>query len=653
MEYIIITFIVAIIFVALLYLRIPYKVWPLAKNAKFSRFSFKYRIIIMHKIPVNFILEQFVRADEVNVVLEFEELKNYYLIKGEEATENMVNVLIRAKRAGVRIAIKDLEKFEISGGNIQKLVTALKVVKNAEIDISRDVLETHSLYGSDIEIFVEIMLRAKKANLDLNLQELVEENLTDEAMKMIVDVIIRAKKADLYISDSEIKKLKNDEETKHADLRISQKGILEHYRAKIDVVKYVNAMIKAKKAGINIDKEALNIHYLTDGDMEKLVKTMIKAEKAGLDITQTDLVKNNLEGRDVGNIIKYIIKAKQAGIEINSEELIEFHRLDGRPEDFVNALIIAQKSKLGIGKKEVLDHHLAGANVIEYVKSRYIIKNNPELNISTDALNSHYLKGGSMLKVLYAILYAQKNNIPISTMTAFALDLLEQYDITEIVNWAVNPQVFEVLPFAKIVTNDGVQITLKIRVTVRGKVGLYTKGSREEVLFSRINEAAAEEIPKYSSYKEVLKSLNVIADNVFSKMTGHAKAIFEEGYNKFQIEEHYEKLNEKELKLNASSAFDVLDIKIYDIIIGEDTLADYKRRAAEHKKDLAAIQAKEHHAHAHGAEVDAKIRLINAKAKLQEGMAEAFKNGTFDFKAYQTEKHIFDAFEDDQNDSHH
>ena len=647
-----ITVLIIVLFL-IIYLRVPYDVWPLASNAGFFRFSIKYRILLYHKIPVDFILKQFVRAEEVNVNLKFEDLKDYFLSTDEAQTISMVNVLIKAKRAGVRITIDELEKFEISGGNVDQLVSALKVVKNADIDISRDVLETHSIYGGNIEIFVEIMLRSKKAGLDLNLQGLVEENLTDQDMKLIVDVLIRAKKADLYVSENDLSNLKESEKSEFADLRISQKTILEHFRAKIDIDKYVNAMIKAKKAGVEIDKEALNIHYLTDGDMEKLVTTMIRAEKAGIEITQKDLVKNNLEGRDVGIVVKYIIKAKQAGIELLPEELIEFHRVDGNPADFVNALILAKKFKLSIGKKELIDHHLAGANIIEYVMARNIINNNKELNISVEMLNNHYLKGGSLLKVLNAILYAQKNNVPINTATAFALDLIEKYNITDIVNWAVNPEVFDVQPYTKIVTKDGIQITLKTRVTVRGKADLFVRGSRTEVLFARINEATAEEIPKYESHKELLKSLNVVADNVFRKLTGQTKSIPIEGMNKFEAEEHFNAMNDKEKKLNQSSAYEVLDIKIYDIIVGEDTLAEHRIRSAKHNSELADIHAKEHAHHAHGEEVDAKIRLINAKAKLQEGMADAFKNGNFDLKAYQTEKHIFDSFEDEKSNKTH
>ncbi len=645
------TIIIAVLLLFLAYLwaiYVPHRIQPLAKDAGFGMFSLTYRKLKLQKIPVRYLFKQYVRAAAVNIKLNFDDLSEYYLIY-QNKTEDIVTVLIRAKRAGVRVSINELEKFEISGGNPEQLVEALKVVKNANIDISRDVLETHSLYGSNIDTFVEIILRAKKANLELNVQNLVEENFSDDDMKKIVNILIRAQKAGLYITEQEARvRKKSFEENTFADIRISQKGIFEHYRANIDIEKYVNAMIMAKKAGLEIDKDTLNIHYLTDGDMEKLVSTMIKAEKAELKLTQKELVQHNIEGRDIGNIVKNIIKAKQAELDISADELIDFHRIKGDTEAFIKALIIDKKSHLGIGKKELEDHFLAGADVIEYVKSVEIIESDKDLGISRDDLNSHYLKGGNILKTLYAILYARKNNIPINPSLALKFDLIAGFDIDEIVRWAVNPQILAVEPAPTVVTKDGVQVSPKLNVTVRGKIDLFIRGSREKTLFGRINEAVAEEIPKYDSYKYVLKNLNDISNNVYKRLSGQTEVKSEEGKNKFESEEKYNKLNEKEMKLNESSAYEILDIKVYDIEVGKDTLANFKIQHSEHEKELAEIHLHQRIAIAEAEEAEAKVRLINAKAKVQEGMAEAFKKGKFNFKDYQKEKHIFGSFDDEE-----
>ncbi len=649
-------FIIALIlFVGfLIWTYIPNQLQYLAGNSGFGKFSWQYRKMKMQKLDVKFLYQQYVRAQELGVQISFDELREYY-VSTPTKTENMINILIRAKRAGVRVNINELEKFEISGGNPEQLVEALKIVKNASVDISRDVLEAHSLYGRDINALVEIILRAKKARIDLNLLELVEENLPDEDLRNIVNVLIKAHKASLFISYKDVKdtKIQNNNETKIADLRVSQKNILEHYRANIDYEKYVNAMILAKKAGIEIDKDSLNIHYLTDGDMEKLVSSMIKAEKAQIGITQKELVEHNIEGRDIGRIVKYLIKAKQADLDISVEELIDFHRIGGDTEDFVKALIIAKKNMLDVGKKELEEHFLAGADVLSYVKSLEVIKNFPDLGISQDDINNHYIKGGDVFKVLMEIMYARKNNVKISPDFAFKLDLVPNYNLTEIIAWAVNPQVVDVEPSSSIVAKDGIQVTLKIRTTIRGKIDLYIKGSKESVLFGRIHEAAADEISKFKTYSQVLDNLNIISRNILARLKGELTSIEADNTNKFELEDKLAKINLKEIELNKSSALEVLDINIYDIIIGKDTLADFKIHHAEHQKHIAEIHLEERISNAEAEEAEAKVRLITAKAKVQEGMAEAFKNGKIDMSQYQKEKYIFDGFDAEEEHLKH
>ncbi len=631
---------------------VPYPLRPLAKNANFGLFSISYLKLRLQKMPVKFLFEQYVKALEVNVALDFSDLRDYFQTSGEEKTATMVNVLIRAKRAGVRIDINDLEKFEISGGNPEQLVKALKVVKNADVDVSRDVLESHSLYGGDIAAFVEIILRAKKANLKLDLQSLVEENLSDAEMKKIVDILIKAQKAGLYVSDNKMDM--SDEakgENQNADLRISQQSILGHFRANIDIEKYANAMIRAKKSGIELDKHALEIHYLTDGDMEKLVNTMIKAERADLNITQKELVEHNVEGRDIGKIVKNIIKAKQAGLDLTIDELIDFHRIGGDVDDFVKALISAKKNHLGIGKKELEEHFLAGANIKEYVKARKIVADNKQLGLTKEDLDMHYIRGGHLLKVLFALMYARQNNIDFPAGMALKFDLI--YDINEILDWAINPQVFKVKNPVTIVGKDGVQITPKLTVTVRGKIALYVKGSKEEVLFGRINEAVAEEVLYYDGYKETLNNLNKISENVRRRMQGKLKPQYKDGVSKYEIEDETAQINETEQKLNASSAYEVLDIKIYDIEIGTDTLADFKTHHAEHEKHLAEIHLEEKIAHAKADEAVANARLAEAKAKVEEGVAEGFRTGTMNMSDKLKREILFSKETDTQHGRQH
>ncbi|MEA2041009.1 MAG: flotillin-like FloA family protein, partial [Bacteroidota bacterium] len=609
---------------------VPSNLRGTAHNAGLNSLSFKYLILKSQKIDVEFFLKQYVKARQVQVPVSFNDLKEYYLSYPDK-TENMVNILIKARRSGVKADINHLEKFELSGGDAESLIAAEKNVKNAEIDISRDVLETHSLYGGDIKIFVEIIIKAKKANLEINLQKLVEENLSDENMKKIVDTLIKIKKAGLYVSEKDLSFIKTDQADNNSkfDLRLSQQGILEHYRANIDVEKYASAMIKAKKAGVDIDKDALNIHYLTDGDIEKLVTTMIKAEKAGLALSQKEIAEHNIEGRDIGKIIKNLIKARRAGLDLSMDEMVEYYRINGNSDDFVIALLKDKEEHLGIGKKELEDHFLAGANVLDYVKARSLLKSNPDIGVTKDKINSHYLKGGNILPSLFAIMYAKQNGIDINANIALKIDLLLAMkkpveepksikdtlnSLDDVVRWAVNPVILNVEPSTTVVSKDGIQITPKLRVTLRGKFMNYLKGSDEQLIFGRINEAVTHEIAHYSSFKNVLNNLNSISENIIKRLLGKIKIVDLSDINKFDVEDEIKAQNAKEIKLNSSSAYEILDIKMYDIIIGKDTLAEFKTHHAEHEMHLAEIHLHERLSKAGANEAEAKVELLKAKA---------------------------------------
>lgn len=628
----------------IVFVRVPSNLRNKAHNAGLDTLSLNYAKLKRKKVDVDFFLDQYVKARQVGVQLNFNDLLDYHL-SNPDRTENMIDVLIRAKRSGVKTDITRLEKFEASGGEPAKLVAAQKDVKNAEIDVSGEILEIHALYGSDIKIFVEILIRAKKANLELDLHKLVEENLSDENMRIIVNTLIKVKKAGLYISPEEAKKeeknpSKSDEEK--FDLRISQQSLMEHFRAGIDIEKFASAMITAKKAGIEIDKDALNIHYLTDGDVEKLINSMIKAERAGLDITQKEISEHNIEGRDIGKIIKNLIKALQAGLDLTIDEMIDYYRMSGNSDDLVIALIKDKEEHLGIGKKELEDHFLAGADILSYVKARELLKKLPDLGISTDELNSHYIKGGNVLKCLFAIMYARQNDIDVNPSLVLKIDLIPNQDIDEIMAQAVNPSILNVEPPATVITKDGIQITPKIRVTVRGKFNNYLKGSREGILFGRINEALTREIAEYDDHKGVLANLKTIAENILKRLQGKMRITESADLNKFDLEEEIKEANKKEIHINKSSAYEILDLKIYDMEVGKDTLANYKTEHAEHEKHLASIHYHERVSKAQAEEAEARVELLKAKAKLQNDMAEGIKKGTFKYSDYQKDKLLFD-----------
>ena len=74
MIYIFLIILIAAIAVPAWMLFIPNKIRPLAKNAGFKTFSHRYRLMVLQNIPVEELLNLYIKAKEVNVLLDFDDL---------------------------------------------------------------------------------------------------------------------------------------------------------------------------------------------------------------------------------------------------------------------------------------------------------------------------------------------------------------------------------------------------------------------------------------------------------------------------------------------------------------------------------------------------------------------------------------------------
>ena len=87
--------------------------------------------------------------------------------------------------------------------------------------------------------------------------------------------------------------------------------------------------------------------------------------------------------------------------------------------------------------------------------------------ISSNALEAHYLAGGNVFRVIFALVAADKAGIPLTLQRATAIDLAGR-DVLEAVKMSVNPKVIET-PVVAAVAQDGIQLQAVARVTVRAR----------------------------------------------------------------------------------------------------------------------------------------------------------------------------------------
>ena len=100
------------------------------------------------------------------------------------------------------------------------------------------------------------------------------------------------------------------------------------------------------------------------------------------------------------------------------------------------------------------------------------------LEIHSDLLESHYLARGNVLRVVQALIAADKANIALDFKRAAAIDLAGRH-VLEAVQMSVNPKVVDT-PRVAGVAKDGIQLTAIARVTVRANIDRLVGGEARE-----------------------------------------------------------------------------------------------------------------------------------------------------------------------------
>lgn len=231
------------------------------------------------------------------------------------------------------------------------------------------------------------------------------------------------------------------------------------------------------------------------------------------------------------------------------------------------------------------------------------------LRISTNEIETHYLAGGNVNKVIKALISADKANIPLDFKLATAIDLAGR-DVFDAVQLSVNPNVINTPPVAA-VARDGIQLIARARVTVRANINQLVGGAGEETILARVGEGIVSTIGSSIDHKEVLESPDRISKMVLSK------------------------------GLDSGTAFEILSIDIADIDIGENVGAKLQTDQAEADLKVANARAEERRAMAVATEQEMRAKAQEARAKVIEAesqvplaMAEAFRSGNLGVMDY-------------------
>ncbi len=239
----------------------------------------------------------------------------------------------------------------------------------------------------------------------------------------------------------------------------------------------------------------------------------------------------------------------------------------------------------------------------------YVAARKAGLTIDINELETHYMAGGDVVKVVNALISAHSAKINLSIDTAKAIDLAGR-DVLNAVKVSVNPKVIET-PMVSAIAKDGVELRVKARVTVRANIGRLVGGAGEETILARVGEGIVTTVGSAEDHGEVLQNPDLISKTVLAK------------------------------GLDIGTAYEILSLDIADIDVGRNIGAQLRMDTAEAEKRIANAKAEERRAMAVAAEQEMRAKTqemnaikIAAEAEVPKAMATAFKEGKLGIMDY-------------------
>ena len=236
--------------------------------------------------------------------------------------------------------------------------------------------------------------------------------------------------------------------------------------------------------------------------------------------------------------------------------------------------------------------------------------------ITSRSLEAHYLAGGNVPLVIGALIAARKAKLELSFKQATAIDLAGR-NILEAVRTSVNPKVID-CPSRNLgretldgVAQNGVQLKVKARVTVRANLRQLIGGATEETIIARVGEGIVSAIGSAPSHHDVLESPDRISKTVLAR------------------------------RLDAQTAFEIVSIDIAEVTVGENigariaadrAEADMRvaRAKAEGLRTMAVAEEQENIAQIE----ESRAKVVEAEAEVPRAIAQAFQEGVLGILDY-------------------
>lgn len=239
----------------------------------------------------------------------------------------------------------------------------------------------------------------------------------------------------------------------------------------------------------------------------------------------------------------------------------------------------------------------------------YINARKAGVKLTIDDLETHYLAGGDVNKVVEALIIAKGAKIDMSVETAKAIDLANK-DVVMAVKTVVKPMVISTEEISAMAKN-GIELKVKARVTVRTNINKFIGNAGEETILAKVGEGIVTTIGSAKTHTEVLEDPDKISKEILSK------------------------------GLDQNTAYDILSIDIADIDVGENIGAKIQAQRAAADMKIANARAQERKALAIASEhemramtQEKRAQLLDAQASVPKAISQAFQQGNIGVMDY-------------------
>ena len=271
-------------------------------------------------------------------------------------------------------------------------------------------------------------------------------------------------------------------------------------------------------------------------------------------------------------------KASVSGVDINLFDLLMLKIRNVDASQIVDAMIVATKSGL---------------------------------DIEVEDLERHYLAEVDIGKIVTALVTAKQGNIDLDLETASAI-YLSGKDVLEAVQISINTHVINT-PRVVSTCQDGIQLVVQARITVRTNIRQYIGGAGEDTILAKVGEGIVSAIGSAEKHTDILSDPDIITQFI------------------------------KKQSLDVRTAYKIVSIDIADIDIGRNVGARMKMEDAKAEEAFAETKrvlaiAEEQLMRVKGEE--AKVKLIEAQAQIPIAIAKALEKGNINLSDYLRYKNV-------------